>query len=182
MIAPSPVTGCTWIPLTQGRFALVDDVDADLGAMKWYAYKGKTAKTFYARRNLPRVNGRQTVRALHEDIARRMGIVGAPDHADRNGLNNRRDNLRPASDGLNNANQGIRVDNVSGYKGVSWRDRTRKWHAQIQVCGKKRHLGFFSDLIEAAKAYDRAALEAFGEFAVVNFPVVVPTTATFAIG
>ncbi len=99
-----------------------------------------------------------------------MGIVGPPDHIDGNGLNNRRSNLRPASNSQQVANQGVRSDNTSGYKGVTWREDRGKWEAKIQSGGKRRCLGLFDDKIEAAKVYDHAALEAFGEFAVLNFP------------
>ncbi len=68
------------------------------------------------------------------------------------------------------ANRPRFANNTSGYKGVSLFGRDSKWKAQIQVDGKKRHLGYFDDKIEAAKAYDRAALELHGEFAVLNFP------------
>jgi hypothetical protein len=107
---------------------------------------------------------------LHQLIADRMGIVGPPDHIDRDGLNNRESNLRQASDGQQAANQGLRTDNTSGYKGVYWRSDRAKWRAQIQVDGKRRHLGYFSDENMAAKAYDLAVLETWGPFAVLNFP------------
>lgn len=64
------------IPLTQGKVATVDDIDADLAEFSWFAHKDR--KTFYAGRKLPRLNGRQETVRLHQVIARRMGIVGAP--------------------------------------------------------------------------------------------------------
>lgn len=156
------------IQLTQGQVAVIDDVDADLAAFKRYAHRDE--KTFYAQREIRRPGGSRKIERLHQVIARRMGIVGAPDHIDGNGLNNRRSNLRQASDSQQAAHRGLQVNNTSGYKGVSWRKDVAKWQAQIQVNGKRRHLGYFADPIEAAKAYDRAALEFQGEFAVVNFP------------
>jgi len=156
------------IPLTKGQVAYVDDVDADLAAFNWYAVK--SGKTFYARRKLPRFDGKQKTVGLHQEIARRMGIVGPPDHIDRDGRNNRRDNLRPDPNGRNNANKVRFANNTSGYKGVGWCERLGKWPARIRVNNKLRHLGYYADKIEAAKAYDKAALEAWGEFAVVNFP------------
>lgn len=160
------------ISLTQGQVTVIDDVDADLATLRWYANKGKQRKTFYAQREIRRPDGGRKIERLHQVIAARMGIVGAPDHIDRNGLNNRRDNLRSASGGQNNANQAVRADNTSGYKGVCWDKRREKWQANIRTNGKKRHLGYFDDPVEAAKAYDQAALAAFGEFAVLNFPTL----------
>jgi hypothetical protein len=156
------------LQLTQGKVAYVDDVDADLAAFKRYAHKRE--KTFYAVRNIPRPDGGQTSEYLHQEIARRMGIVGPPDHIDRNGLNCRRSNLRAADSSQQQAHRGCQKNNSSGFKGVSWFKALGKWQARIQVNRKQRHLGFFDDKIEAAKVRDRAALEAFGEFAVLNFP------------
>lgn len=156
------------IQLSQNKVAVVDEGDADLATPGWRALRRK--RTYYAQRNVRKPDGARTTERLHQVIARRMGIVGPPDHKDQNGLNNRRDNLRPADKGQNSANVGRRADNTSGYKGVGWHRPSGKWSARIAVDGKRRHLGRFADPIEAAKAYDRAALVAFGEFAVLNFP------------
>jgi hypothetical protein len=58
---------------------------------------------------------------------------------------------------------------TSKYKGVSWCANARKWRSQITLCGRKTHIGLFVNEMEAAKAYDLAALKAFGEFASLNF-------------
>lgn len=159
------------IQLTQGQFTTIDVVDADLAGLGWYAQKGH--RTFYADRKLPSVDGKQKTERIHQVIARRMGIVGPPDHIDRDGLNNRRGNLRPDPDRHNSANQRRRSDNTSGYKGVSFREDKGRWRTQIKVGGKVFHLGYYTDEIEAAEAYDRAALAAFGEFALLNFPAAI---------
>jgi hypothetical protein len=99
-----------------------------------------------------------------------MGIVGRVDHKDLDGTNCRRDNLRAADASQNSAHRSIQSNNTSGYKGVHWHKPREKWRAQIRIEGRKTHLGLFSDPIEAARAHDLAALRAFGEFAVLNFP------------
>lgn len=91
------------------------------------------------------------------------------DHLDRDPLNNQRDNLRLASRSQNGANRNIRKNSLSGYKGVSWHKTAKKWTAKLTLNGKLIHLGYFDDPIDAAKAYDQAAREYFGEFAVTNF-------------
>jgi len=151
----------------------IDGVDADLAAFNWCTQKCKHHKTFYAHRGVRKPEGKWTTVKLHQVIARRMGIVGAPDHIDGNGLNNLRSNLRPASNSQQQAHQGLRANNKSGYKGVHWHKRDLQWQAEITVNGKKRYLGSFEDEIEAAKAYDRAAFAAWGEFAVLNFPAPI---------
>lgn len=93
------------------------------------------------------------------------------DHKDRDGTNNRWDNLRSASKQSNAANTGKRSDNTSGYKGVSYRSdarRIKKWRAHIYKDGKQVCIGTYSTKDEAAKAHDEAAVEHFGEFAVTN--------------
>lgn len=90
------------------------------------------------------------------------------DHRDRQPLNNQRSNLRVASKSQNAANSKQRVDNKSGYRGVSFYLRDSKWKAQIKVDGKVIFLGYFLEATDAAEAYNRAALRHFGEFAQLN--------------
>lgn len=99
-------------------------------------------------------------------------LTGWPlvDHRDGDGLNNRMDNLRPATCAQNSANQARPVSNTSGYKGVSWRKRDRRWYAYIKVNGKQCHLGSYATAQDAAHAYDAAAIAAWGEYARPNFP------------
>ena len=101
---------------------------------------------------------------MHTLIA---GVKG-PDHVNSNGLDNRRINLREASQAQNCANQRLHSNNTSGYKGVSRERAERRWKARICVKGRHIFLGRFDDPVEAARAYNEAALEYFGEFAWLN--------------
>lgn len=92
------------------------------------------------------------------------------DHRDRDELNNRRSNLRDGSSGRNECNQRAQRGRSSQYKGVWWHTQNRCWVAGIQIAGKKHHLGVFQDEEIAARAYDAAAREKFGEYAWLNFP------------
>ena len=91
------------------------------------------------------------------------------DHKDGDRLNNRIKNLRPATRLENNRNSRNRKSSTSQYLGVHLNKRLKKWCARISTNGKGKHLGCFDDEIEAAKAYDAAAKELFGEFANPNF-------------
>jgi hypothetical protein len=155
------------IPLTQGKVALVDDEDAELAAFNWYAHK--SCRRWYAARG-----AREKATTLHREVWLRMR-PGAPpppqiDHVSGDGLDCRRENLRAASTAQNQYNARVVSDNTSGYKGVAWHRRDRRWRAQIQANGKLRHLGNFHSAEDAARAYDDAARSAHGEFACVNFP------------
>jgi hypothetical protein len=157
------------ISLTQGKSTIVDDWNYSwLNQWKWWTQKH--GKTFYAVRNVPGPNGKQLQIRMHRLI---LGIKNPKiegDHWDGDGLNNREHNLRVATRTNNNQNQRLRIDNASGRKGVSWKISNKSWVVQIQVNGKKKHLGYFRDLRLAAECYDTAARKYFGAFAVLNFP------------
>lgn len=87
------------------------------------------------------------------------------DHRDCVKSNDRWDNLRLATTSQNGANTNKRSNNTSGYKGVTWARRRKKWQAQIAVRGKHLYLGQFDSANAAAKAYAAAAVKYHGEFA-----------------
>jgi hypothetical protein len=90
------------------------------------------------------------------------------DHINRNKSDNRFENLRLVSDQANSINCGMRRHNTSGVRGVYWDKQMSKWGAQIRNKGRKIHLGYHVDLDEATAAYDKAALEIHGEYAITN--------------
>lgn len=154
------------IPLSQGLFALVDSVDYEnLNQWRWYAKKGR--KTFYAWRNSKTLNGKRSTIQMHCVIVDSGGEKEV-DHRDGNGLNNTRGNLRASTVSENTRNRTKRVDSASNYKGVHWHKRDQKWWSQIMVNGKSKWLGYFENPIEAAHAYDAAALKLHGEYARTN--------------
>lgn len=154
------------IPLTQGKFAIVDAIDYErISTFKWYA--AKEGKTWYAQR----MNEQHSTEKMHRVIIDINDPLLQVDHRDRNGLNNQRSNLRIATRTQNKANMPKRADGVSSpYKGVSWNKNKRKWCSSIGVNRVRIHLGTFTDEIAAALAYDAAALKFFGEFSFLNFP------------
>ena len=150
--------------MQDGRFVLVDNIDADLLMFTWTGNaQDYVTGTMFSRRT-----------QLHVEIARRMGITSGRknqvDHASRNKLDCRRENLRASTPMQNGANSGLDARNKSGFKGVSRYRAGNCWQASIRVEGKSRHLGHFEDPSEAARAYDEAAKKAFGVFAHLNFP------------
>ena len=146
------------IPLTQGKYALVDDEDyGRLKGYKWFARKDKNA--FYASRKSPRVNGRQTMIQMHHEVIGQPQKGFETDHRDNNGLNNQRSNLRHVT---RRQNQQNRKYGSSKYPGVSWIKTRRKWLAQITINGINKNLGGFKTELLAFNAY-RQAVEQLGE-------------------
>lgn len=153
------------IPLTQGKFAIVDDEDyVELSKYKWCAMKNWN--TFYAVRMVP-VRGRQKTVLMHREILHLIGSSQG-DHRNRNGLDNTRNNLRECSPSENSRNQVVKKNNISGYKGVHWDKVAKKWVACVGVNSKQIYLGTFTCLIKAAKCYNEAAEKYHGEFARLN--------------
>ena len=107
---------------------------------------------------------------MHREIMETPGHLVC-DHINRNGLDNRKKNLRNCTKRENNLNQPAQRNSVSRYKGVYRRKNMKKWAACIKSKGKQRHLGYFNSEMEAAKAYDKAAKKYHGEFARCNFEV-----------
>jgi len=158
------------IPLNKNLFALVDDDDyIHLSTYRWHVFH--PYNTAYAVRK-GRKGESHTVR-MHRQI---LGVLPGidVDHINRDGLDNRKCNLRICSASLNQANMISKAPNkTSHYKGVSFKREYRKWVAQIQYRKKKYHLGYFMTEREAAAAYDKKAKELFKEFARLNLQAPV---------
>lgn len=134
------------IPLTQGKVALVDVEDYDyLMQWKWQADKHKNGR-FYAKRRMQKKN-----------IYMHRGILNTPkgidtDHVNKDGLDNRRSNLRICSRSQNMMNRGKTNNNISGYKGIHWDKERKKWGVEITINYEKKHLLIYNN---AAKQYHK---------------------------
>jgi hypothetical protein len=156
--------------MANGRVALVDDQDYELVMQyRWHA-KG-------TRRPNGQMSGPYAATSMHEGgkcwtLRMHQLLTGwtETDHIDHNGLNNQRSNLRPATRGQNSCNSLPTPGGTSRYKGVSWDKQAGKWLAVIRPQRKRRYLGHHVTEEAAARAYDAAAREFFGEFAYLNFP------------
>lgn len=137
------------INLTQGKHTLVDDADFDeLNSFKWtfindsttgHAYRKVKGKTTYMHRVLMNPSKDKEV-----------------DHVNRNGLDNRRSNLRICTHAQNNFNLPISKRNKTGATGVRFHKRHGKWYAQITVSKKYKHLGCFVEYEDACRARKQA--------------------------
>lgn len=156
---PAPAGDTKRIPLGDGRYALVDAADYDwLSQYNWRFHNGYAARQ-ERRKNI----------YMHREIARPPDGMMV-DHINRNKLDNRRANLRPCTRRQNIRNQAAKTGSASRFKGVEYRKDRDKYYARIRFQGRRLWLGTFTDNRDAARAYDRAAVECFGEFAHLNFP------------
>lgn len=153
------------IPLDNGQFAIVDDCDSGpVLSRKW-----RTSKNGHGGPYAITGNSSLWIVMHHVITGERKQI----DHINGDGLDNRRSNLRFADHSQNAGNSDIDKSYCSSqYRGVTWNIRGDRWIAQIGSGrqGTRQYIGCFTDEIEAALAYDQAALKRWGDFARLNFP------------
>lgn len=143
---------------------LVDEVDYELvSAFSWSCFPSRN--TFYGACTQIPIRGMLAHRFIMKPP---VGLV--VDHINRNGLDNRRSNLRVVTVTENNWNVPPRAGRRSEFRGVVFEKRQGNYYAKISVDGKKVHLGTFPTEEEAARAFDFAAKQYRGQFAQLNFP------------
>lgn len=153
----------TRISLSQGRFAKVDRKNYDfLNQWKWHYSHGYAVRRVHKRLAKDKYAG--TFIYMHRLI---MGTPDkmATDHVNGDGLDNREENLRICTQAQNLQNKGIQSNNKSGYIGVYWSNRKKRWIAYVN--GKT---SLHKEIIEAAKARDRMAFAQYGMYTKLNFP------------
>ena len=152
------------IKLTKGRVALVDDEDFEkLNQYKWQAIL--SCSNWYAIRAF-QSNGKQKRILMHREIMNALpGVI--IDHKFSDGLDNRKENLRPCTPQQNGFNKKYpnKRNSKLGVRGVFWKSTTKKFQATIGFNRNTLILGYFTVLADADQAYRVAELKYFGEFA-----------------
>lgn len=153
------------ITLPNGKVALVDDEDFErVNAYKWgvlitkgkayvwrYVYSGGKRKGVYLHREIM-------------DTPQGMSV----DHIDGDGLNNQKSNMRNCTHQENLFNERKKAKTSSIFKGVWWDNARKRWAASLRLNGKTIHLGRYDDEVEAALAYNSAAIKNFGKYSNLN--------------
>lgn len=153
------------IPLSSGAWAIVDAADFEwLCQWKWSVSVGPRGRAVAMRQDPERGGVLMHTELL--PVARPLVV----DHINGNSLDNRRANLRAATIAQNGANSRRKSRQAHGFKGIYFDKARGCWCARIKVNYRERALGRFSTAEEAARAYDRAAIEAWGAHARLNFP------------
>ncbi len=148
------------IKLTQGKFALVDSCDFEyLNQWKWHYNR-------YAYHSFNK-NGKWSEVGMHRMIIN-PSDKECVDHINHDKLDNRRSNLRIATNSQNQHNSMLSKINKTGFKGIIWHKRDKRWQVQIRLDGKRTYLGCPTKLQDAIKLYDNCAKKHFGEYAFTN--------------
>lgn len=157
------------IYIGEGKWAILELPDYyRLCKYKWYV-NGNGFK-FYAFRNIIIGPGKTRMISMHREV---MGFPKGMlvDHRNHDSLDNRRSNLRIATHSQNTCNkQDKRAGCSSQFRGASWDKKRKYWNVSVVREGKLVFFGRYKNELEAARAYDRAAIKFHGEFARLNFP------------
>ena len=143
--------------MKNGASFIFDNDDEALISKHTWSFSGEYPRTT--------INGKSVIL----NLVLFPGANGEIDHINGDKTDYRRANLRIATHSQNNQNKGLRRDSTTGYKGVCFDKRSKRFIAYINANKKRTYLGYFDDKEKAAKAYDEAALRLHGEFARLNF-------------
>jgi len=153
------------INLTQGKFVIVDEEDFEL-LNQWKWCLGKKCVVRHEQKSEYGSNIRKMVK-MHRFIMKVNGNEFIY-HINRNPLDNRKCNLRIATNSQNQANSKLCKMNTTGYRGIVKYNQKKAWAAQIYIKGKRIFKGMFQTKEEAALKYNELAKTYFGEFANLN--------------
>lgn len=141
------------IQLTQNQYASVNNEDYErLNKFKWYALK--VGKRFYAIRHSSSIKEKSYSILMHHVVLGRPPKGFEIDHIDGCGTNNCKENLRFVTRRQNSQNR--KEKGSSRYPGVYWNKPSKRWLAQIWANNKRKHIGCFTNEIDAFNAYKQA--------------------------
>lgn len=157
---------CRYIALTKGQKAIVDASRYnELSRYNWYAVFNKGMQRYYAYRT-----------EACQDVTLHRHVLNFPqsaevDHKNHDTLDNRISNLRPCTSRQNQANRRKTANTSSRFRGVCWDGTHQIWQVHIRINSVQKTLGYRRDEEAAARLYDIVAIQQFGVFAQLNFPL-----------
>ncbi|CBA17725.1 putative AP2-endonuclease [Acaryochloris phage A-HIS1] len=156
--------GFAWTHTPQGDTVIVSMCDRDL-IENHSVTRHMSGKAYYAR-----IYVNQTNTTLHKEIQKRIGFDGLCDHRNRNKLDNRRENLRKSTHSLNSRNISMRKTNITGFMGITKKAKGYETRIGQMIKGRYKisYMGYFTDILEAALAYDIAARTLHGLHSTTN--------------
>jgi hypothetical protein len=157
--------GIGYIPLTRNQVAMVNPEYLQwLTQWNWNALWSPSARKYYATCKDFSTGVERNLRMNRLVFGTEDPLVKV-DHENHDTLDNRRNNLRSATQTQNLCNRGKQINNTSGYKGVSWSKMKNKYRATITVNKVTKNIGYADTAEEAAKLYAEEAEKLHGEFA-----------------
>lgn len=157
----------TKLQLTKGKVALIDREDYErVSEYKWHTHKGAGGYLYGGTFTKSHEGSRSRI-LLHRFINNTPDGYET-DHINGDTLDNRKCNLRTVTRSENQHNSKLRSDSTSGYKGVSWHKASNKWRVRINKDGRSVFTDYFTDIKEAALAYNLHATSLFGSYAKIN--------------
>lgn len=154
------------ITLGNGQYALIDDEDLWRCLQHTWCLRGRAGYKY------PCTSIKGKIVQLHRWL---LGVTDPGilvDHEDRNRLNCQRSNISIVDQITNNMNRCGKINSQQPFKGVRKHYNARGYRATLVIKGKQLHLGCFDDPVQAAKAYDTAAIRHYGKVAFTNFEEV----------
>ena len=152
---------------SNGFSVLIDDEDTAVWHSRTWRFQQRPNGNNYVIAKAPRTHPSHSLHLHREILQPPDGLY--VDHINGDVLDNRRENLRIVTNSQNQQNR-HKPNGRSRFKGVAWHEQAGKWQVQIKLDYQSRYIGVFDDEVEAARAYDAAACDLFGDFACLNFP------------
>lgn len=153
------------IPLTKGKYALVDDEDYDFLVELPNSSRG--SKWRVNNMGYAQLNINNTYILMHRLVADTPTGKDV-DHINRDRLDNRQSNLRICTAQENRRNSAINSNNTSGTTGVHYKPARNKWQARITVSYRRISLGYYVNQEDAVNARQLAVSKYFKDFAPIN--------------
>ena len=154
----------TYIELTKGYRVLIDDEDAHLAGFNWHALVTKTGLVYAQRKAKNFEANPQSTILIHREIVGATSKDQKVDHINGDTLDNRRENLRICSHADNIRNAKLRKNNSTGFAGVQWNERIKRFQVFMTINRRNTYFGCFPTLEDAIVKRQALEVEHWGGY------------------